>query len=63
VAAPEMLAQPFRRGEESRSRETGGAGLGLAIVEAVVSAHGGHLALRAAPGGGAAIDISLPRSV
>jgi two-component system sensor histidine kinase AdeS len=63
VAAPEMLAQPFRRGEESRSRETGGAGLGLAIVEAVVSAHGGHLALRAAPGGGAAIDLSLPRSV
>lgn len=61
VATPEMLAQPFRRGEESRSRETGGAGLGLAIVQAVVSAHGGHLALRAAPGGGAAIDISVPR--
>jgi two-component system sensor histidine kinase AdeS len=62
AAAPEMLAQPFRRGEESRSRETGGAGLGLAIVQAVVAAHGGQFVLRAAAGGGAAIDINLPRN-
>lgn len=62
VKSPDTLAQPFHRGEESRSRETGGAGLGLAIVHAVLAAHGGTLVLRNAEGGGAAIDMALPCS-
>lgn len=46
--APELLTtatQRFTRGDASRSRATGGAGLGLAIARAIVEAHRGHLAL------------------
>jgi two-component system, OmpR family, sensor kinase len=38
--------EPFYRGEPSRNRATGGAGLGLTIVQAAVRAHGGTIALR-----------------
>jgi signal transduction histidine kinase len=37
----DQVFEPFRRGERSRSRETGGAGLGLAVVRSVARAHGG----------------------
>nr|NUR36544.1 HAMP domain-containing histidine kinase [Sphingomonas sp.] len=53
---------PFYRGEPSRSRETGGAGLGLAIAQAIVDAHGGTLVLKNRKGRGLAVTISLPRS-
>ena len=52
--------QPFHRVEESRSRETGGIGLGLAIALTVVQAHGGRLALSNRPGGGLRACITLP---
>ncbi len=52
--------EPFYRVEGSRSRETGGAGLGLAIARAIVEAHGGKIAVEAAPGGGARIRVALP---
>lgn len=52
--------EPFYRVEGSRSRETGGAGLGLAIARAIVEAHGGKIAAEAAPGGGARIRVALP---
>ncbi len=48
----------FTRGDPARSR--GGAGLGLAIVEAVALAHGGSVAAAKAPGGGAEVRIRLP---
>jgi two-component system OmpR family sensor kinase len=51
----------FVRGDGSRSRESGGAGLGLAIARAVVEAHGGSIALDTAPGQGARFEIRLPR--
>jgi signal transduction histidine kinase len=52
--------QPFYRLEESRSRETGGIGLGLAIAQSIVQAHGGELHLANRPGGGLSACISLP---
>jgi signal transduction histidine kinase len=55
----EMLLEPFVRGETSRNRTTGGAGLGLAIVRNLVEAHGGTLAIGDAPGGGARFTVRL----
>lgn len=46
------VLRPFERLEGSRSRETGGAGLGLAIARAVAEAHGGSLMLANRPEGG-----------
>ena len=55
------LMQPFSRLETSRSRETGGAGLGLAIVQTLVVAHDGTLSIGDASTGGARITVELPR--
>jgi signal transduction histidine kinase len=52
--------EPFYRVEPSRSRQTGGAGLGLAIARTIAEAHAGRIAAEAAPGGGARIRIVLP---
>jgi signal transduction histidine kinase len=56
----ERVFEPFFRGEPSRSRETGGAGLGLAIVRSVARAHGGDAALENLPGGGLRAVARLP---
>jgi two-component system OmpR family sensor kinase len=50
----------FYRADESRSRSSGGVGLGLSIVAAVAEAHGGTVAARATPGGGATFEITIP---
>ncbi len=55
----EML-EPFTRGEASRNRETGGAGLGLALARAVAEQHGGMLVLTNRPEGGLCAEIRLP---
>jgi signal transduction histidine kinase len=52
--------QPFYRLEDSRSPETGGIGLGLAIALSVVQAHGGELRLCNRPQGGLRASIVLP---
>ncbi|MFN7303490.1 MAG: sensor histidine kinase, partial [Phenylobacterium sp.] len=57
---PRALAEPFTRGEGSRSRQTGGSGLGLSIVQATVAAYGGVLNLRRGAEGGAIVEIRLP---
>jgi len=56
----DMVFEPFVRLEESRSRSTGGAGLGLAIARNVAETHGGRLTLETAPGGGIRAVIRLP---
>jgi len=52
--------EPFYRADPSRSRDSGGAGLGLAIVAAVAAAHGGVVKVDETPGGGATFEIELP---
>ncbi|MGY6551555.1 MAG: sensor histidine kinase [Erythrobacter sp.] len=52
----------FVRIEPSRSRSTGGHGLGLAIAAGIVRAHGGRLDLANRPAGGLSAQITLPRS-
>ena len=51
----------FHRADASRSRASGGAGLGLAIVAAIVAAHDGSVTVDSSPGGGTTIVIRLPR--
>jgi len=50
----------FYRADQARGRRTGGNGLGLAIVQALVAAHGGTVSLDTAPGHGATFRITLP---
>jgi signal transduction histidine kinase len=52
---------PFYRIEQSRSPETGGVGLGLAIAQSIVQGHGGELALSNRPVAGLRARITLPR--
>ena len=54
--------RPFRRLETSRSRETGGVGLGLSIARDVLSAHGGALHISNHPEGGLRVQMELPYS-
>ena len=56
----EQVLQPFVRLEPSRSRETGGMGLGLAIAASAADAHGGTLKLSNRPEGGLRAVLELP---
>ena len=59
----EFLPHAFERFRRSgRSRGAGGAGLGLAIVQAIAAAHGGVAAARNKPGGGAVVGLHLPNA-
>lgn len=51
----------FERGEESRSRSSGGSGLGLSVVEAIMTAHGGIVRIDNEIDVGATFELSLPR--
>ncbi len=55
------VLEPFVRLEASRSRATGGVGLGLTIASAVAEAHGGTLSLANATGGGLIATVRLPK--
>jgi len=57
----DRVFEPFFRLEASRSRDTGGAGLGLAIARSIFRGHGGDIALTNRPGGGLRATIHLPK--
>ncbi len=56
----ERLFDRFYRPDKSRSRRTGGFGLGLSIVKSAAAAHGGVVDLAAIPGGGLDVTVTLP---
>ena len=56
----ERVFEPFHRGEPSRSRETGGVGLGLPIARNIMRAHGGDVVLANRPTGGVKATVTLP---
>lgn len=60
---PDIAAQvfeAFRRGDPSRSRSSGGSGLGLAVVKAIAEAHGGQAVCRPSDSGGTAFVLRWP---
>jgi signal transduction histidine kinase len=60
---PEALGQVFERfyrADEARNRDSGGAGLGLAIAQKLVDEHGGSIAAESAPGEGSTFTVTLP---
>ncbi|OOZ35786.1 ATP-binding protein [Solemya velesiana gill symbiont] len=57
----ENLFKPFYRAEESRSKETGGSGLGLGIARNIARAHGGDVTLQRGENGGLEAVVTLPR--
>jgi two-component system, OmpR family, sensor kinase len=59
-ADAEKVFEPFYRREPSRSRQTGGIGLGLAVVRTIARAHGGDVILRNRAGGGLTARVQLP---
>jgi signal transduction histidine kinase len=56
----ERVFAPFYRIESSRSRETGGTGLGLAVARSILHAHGGDIRLAGREGGGLRVTIFVP---
>jgi two-component system, OmpR family, sensor kinase len=53
--------KPFFRGDRSRSRETGGAGLGLSLAKRIIDAHHGSILIESDPGKGTAVTFTVPR--
>jgi two-component system sensor histidine kinase AdeS len=58
----ERAFEHFWRSEASRSRQTGGSGLGLSVVRAIADAHGGQAHAANRPDGGALLEVRLPAS-
>lgn len=56
------IFQPFVRLDAARARDTGGAGLGLAIARSIVTGHGGSIDVRTSPGAGSTFTVRLPRA-
>jgi signal transduction histidine kinase len=55
------LFEPFYRIDRSRSRETGGYGLGLSLCKRIMEAHGGTIDITSSPGEGTEVSLALPR--
>lgn len=54
------LFDAFHRGEPSRSRQSGGSGLGLAVVKAIATAHGGNVSCKPTAAGGTSMQMCWP---
>src|SRR3954471_6338480 len=61
-ALVESAFERFTRGDSSRTRESGGAGLGLSLVDAIASAHGGSVSVESVPGR-TRFEVRLPSPV
>ncbi len=61
AAEQERIFEPFHRADPSRARTSGGVGLGLAIVSAIVRAHGGQVGVASNGSGGSTFWIRVPR--
>jgi signal transduction histidine kinase len=59
----DRVLERFVRLDEARSRDNGGSGLGLSIVEEVARAHGGSISIRQSPLGGARIQVTFQADV
>jgi len=60
---PEALAyiwEPFYRADKSRSRDTGGYGLGLSLCKTIIEAHGGNISIHSTPAKGTTVSMTLP---
>jgi two-component system OmpR family sensor kinase len=62
IAAGDLphVFEPFFRADRSRTRGTGGVGLGLALSKRVVEAHGGQIQIRSEPDRGTTVSFSVP---
>lgn len=58
----QRVFERFYRADASRTRASGGAGLGLSIVDSLVRAHGGRVTVTTAPGQGCCFRVVLPRA-
>jgi len=54
------IFERFYRADSSRTRESGGSGLGMAIVAAIVGTHGGHVEVADTEGGGLTVRVTIP---
>ena len=59
----QRVFERFYRADTSRTRASGGSGLGLSIVDALVLAHGGTVTVDTAPGRGCRFRVAVPRIV
>jgi signal transduction histidine kinase len=59
-AALPHIFEPFFRADSSRSRKTGGYGLGLSLCKAIIDAHNGHMRVSSTPGKGTRVSIQIP---
>ena len=58
----ELIFEPFYRVDKSRTKLTGGYGLGLSLCKTIIEAHGGRISVMSKPGEGAVFCIILPGS-
>ena len=58
----DAIFEPFYRVDKSRSRQTGGFGLGLSLCKTIMEAHGGKIDITKPPGNGTLVSLSIPRS-